>query len=205
MKTKSDNKLKIWEISLLIALCLSLCAGIKAHADQQELASQIVRLHVIAESDSDEDQAVKLKVRDKVLEVLTPALADAKSIDEAKSIIADNLPALETAAEEELRDDGHDVGAKATLSVENYPLRVYNGFSLPAGDYVSLRVILGEGKGHNWWCVVFPPLCMTAVEDRDAFASLSEDSRELIVSEDGGYKLKFRIIEWFEYLRAVIK
>lgn len=205
MKTKSDNHLKIWELSLLIALCVSLCVGLKAHAEQQELASQLVRLHVIAESDSDEDQAVKLKVRDKVLEILTPELNEATSIDEAQEIIKETLPELKVAAENELNALGHNVGAKVTLTVENYPLRIYDGFSLPAGDYVSLRVILGEGKGHNWWCVVFPPLCMTAVEDRSAFSELSEDASKLIVQEDNGYILKFRIIEIYEKIRAALK
>lgn len=204
MKTKI-NSLKIWEIALLISLCLALCAGLTAHADQEELASQIVRLHVIAESDSPEDQALKLKVRDRVLEIMAPALKDAEDIDEVKSIISENLPRLQRAAESTLNAEGHKASAKATLSVENYPLRVYDEFSLPPGDYLSLRIILGEGKGENWWCVIFPPLCSSAVEYDAAFSELSDKASKLIVTEEKEYILKFRIIELYERIRTALK
>ncbi|NCC66694.1 MAG: stage II sporulation protein R [Clostridia bacterium] len=205
MKTKNDGKLKIWELSLLFALCVSLCCALWAHAGQTELSSQLVRLHVIAESDSDEDQAVKLKVRDAVLEYLVPKLKTASSVSAASGIITDSLPDLDETAEKVLSAEGHEVSAAATLSVESYPTRVYDGFALPAGEYLSLRIVLGEGRGHNWWCVVFPPLCMSAAEDEDAFSALSGEAQKLILSDDGGYTLKFRIIEWYELLRAALR
>lgn len=205
MITKYDGKLKIWELSLLIALCISLGCALWAHAGQKELSSQLVRLHVIAESDSDEDQAVKLKVRDAVLEYLVPKLKAAGSVSAASGIITDSLPDLGETAEKVLSDEGHGATAAATLSVESYPTRVYDGFALPAGEYLSLRIVLGEGRGHNWWCVVFPPLCMTSAEDEDAFSALSGDAQKLILSDDGGYTLKFRLIEWYELLRAALR
>lgn len=204
MQTK-DGKLKIWELSLLIALCLSMGFALWAHAGQKELSSQLVRLHVIAESDSDEDQAVKLKVRDAVLEYLVPKLKTAGSVSDASNIITDNLPNLGETAEKVLSGEGHESSAAATLSVESYPTRVYDGFALPAGEYLSLRIVLGAGRGHNWWCVVFPPLCMTSAEDEDAFSALSGEAKKLILSDDGGYTLKFRLIEWYELLRAALK
>lgn len=203
MKTKNNN-IKIWELSLLFGLCVSLCTGLWAHAQQQELSSQLVRLHIIAESDSDEDQALKLKVRDRILEFLTPSLEEAESVADAKSIITQNLDNLCKTAEGTMSDEGHTPAAKASLSVESYPTRMYDGFSLPAGDYLSLRIILGEGKGHNWWCVVFPPLCTTAVEDCEMFSELSDEASELIVAEDSEYRLRFRIIELFELLRRTL-
>lgn len=205
MQTKYDGKLKIWELSLLIALCFSLGFALWAHAGQKELSSQLVRLHVIAESDSDEDQAVKLKVRDAVLEYLVPKLKTAGSVSAASGIITASLPDLGKTAEKVLSGEGHEAAAAATLSVESYPTRVYDGFALPAGEYLSLRIVLGEGRGHNWWCVVFPPLCMTSAEDEDAFSALSGDAQKLIMSDDGGYTLKFRLIEWYELLRAALK
>lgn len=204
MKTKNNDHIKIWEMSLLLALCVSLCTGLWAHAQQQDLASQLVRLHIIAESDSDEDQAVKLKVRDRVLELLTPALKNAESTADAQGIINQKLEDLRKTAEATMSAEGHIPRATASLSVESYPTRIYDGFALPAGDYLSLRIVLGEGKGHNWWCVVFPPLCMTAVEDGETFSELSEEASELIVAEDGGYRLKFRIIELFEHFRQTL-
>lgn len=201
---RSGNKLKIWELALLIALCVSLCTGLTSHAAQQELASQVVRLHIIAQSDSEQDQKIKLDVRDAVLDILTPALAETQDMDEAQEIISDRLPELEAAAEAALLAGGTPASAQAVLSVENYPLRVYDGFSLPAGDYVSLRIVLGEGEGHNWWCVVFPPLCMAAAEDEDAFSRLSDEAARLIVPDEDGYILKFRIIELYEKIRAAL-
>lgn len=204
MKTKNNNNIKIWEVSLLFALCISLCTGLWAHAQQQELSSQVVRLHIIAESDGDEDQALKLKVRDRILQSLTPSLKDAKSVDDAKYIITQKLDNLSKTAEETMLAEGHTPAARAGLSIESYPTRNYDGFSLPAGDYLSLRIVLGEGKGHNWWCVVFPPLCTAAVEDREMFSELSEEASELIIAEEGEYRLKFRIIELFELLRHTL-
>jgi stage II sporulation protein R len=204
MKTKNNDRIKIWELSLLFALCISLCTGLWAHAQQQKLSSQLVRLHIIAESDSDEDQALKLKVRDSVLELLTPALEEAEGVADAQTIIEQRLDELCEVAKKAMSEGGHVPKAEASLSVESYPTRMYDGFALPAGDYLSLRIILGEGKGHNWWCVVFPPLCMTAVEDSETFTGLSEDASELIVAEEGEYRLRFRVIELFELLRHTL-
>lgn len=204
MKTKNNDSIKIWELSLLFALCISLCTGLWAHAQQQKLSSQLVRLHIIAESDSDEDQALKLKVRDSVLELLTPALEEAEGVADAQTIIEQRLDELCEVAKKAMSEGGHVPKAEASLSVESYPTRMYDGFALPAGDYLSLRIILGEGKGHNWWCVVFPPLCMTAVEDSETFTGLSEDASELIVAEESEYRLRFRVIELFELLRHTL-
>lgn len=201
MRTKNNDRIKIWELSLLFALCFSLCTGLWAHAQQQELSSQLVRLHIIAESDSDEDQEVKLKVRDSVLEFLTPDLECAESIEDAQSIITQRLNDLCKTAKSTMSAEGHVPQALASLSVESYPTRMYDGFALPAGDYLSLRIVLGEGNGHNWWCVVFPPLCTTAVEDCEMLSTLSEEASELIINEESEYKLRFRIIELFELIR----
>lgn len=203
MKTKSDEHLKIWELALLLALCVTFLTALWAEREQHELSTQLVRLHVIAESDSGEDQAVKLLVRDAVLNHLTPRLEAAKTVSAATQVIDSELPTLRSLAEGVLRENGHDPRAAASLGVESYPTRYYEGFSLPAGDYLSLRIILGEGSGRNWWCVVFPPLCMATAEDEAAFSRLSEESRALILEEDSGYKIKFRFIEWYEYLKKL--
>jgi len=195
---------KIWEISLLIALCATLCTGLYARAEQAKLSGELVRLHVVANSDGAADQAAKLKVRDSVLSVLTPKLEYTDNIDVAQKLINDSLPELQEAAEQSLRVSGMDYPATAKLCVESYPTRNYDGFSLPAGGYLSLQIILGEGKGHNWWCVVFPPLCMSSAEDESAFSGLSGDSAGIIRKSDGSYRLKFRIVEFYENLKRVL-
>ncbi len=193
--------LKIWEISLLVALCITLCAGIFAKAEQGRLSGELIRLHVIANTDSTSDQSVKLKVRDSVLEVLTPMLDGATDVKEAESIIKSALPQLCRVSETILINNGKYYSAKAEICFETYPTRNYEGFALPAGNYISLKIILGEGMGHNWWCVVFPPLCMTSVEDEDAFTGLSNETEKLITTDGNEYRVKFRIIELYEELK----
>ena len=197
-KQKSKKQIRIIEGALLIALCLTLCTGLWARAQQQKLSGELVRLHVIAASDSDADQALKLRIRDRALMHLTPLLDRAQSVDDARAVIESELPHLEKLANDEIAAAGFDYSAAAALSPERYPTREYMGFALPAGSYLSLRITLGGGEGQNWWCVVFPPLCMTAVEERESIATLSENSKKLIFAEEEEYILKFRLIEFFE-------
>lgn len=199
------QNLKIWEISLLIALCVTLCMGLYAKAEQSRLSGELIRLHVIANSDSESDQSAKLNVRDSVLGVLTPMLEGVSSVEEAEKIIQSMTPQLCKAARTSLLRDGKYYSVRAELCTETYPTRSYDGFALPAGDYVSLKIILGEGKGHNWWCVVFPPLCMASVEDEDAFSGLSAESEKLIRYEGNEYRVKFRIIELYEELEQALR
>ncbi len=197
-KQKSKKQIRIIEGALLIALCITLCTGLWARAQQQKLSGELVRLHVIAASDSDADQALKLRIRDRALMHLTPLLDRAQSVDDARAVIESELPHLEKLANDEIAAAGFDYSAAAALSPERYPTREYMGFALPAGSYLSLRITLGGGEGQNWWCVVFPPLCMTAVEERESIATLSENSKKLIFAEEEEYILKFRLIEFFE-------
>lgn len=185
------TKLKIWETSLLLALCVSLSAGIWAEAKEADISSSLIRLHVIAVSDDAEEQAIKLRVRDEVLECISPELENARDVSDAEVIVKANLEKIRTAAEK--ASEGRKV--KVTLGEEYYPTRNYEKFSLPAGKYTSLRVILGEGEGHNWWCVVFPPLCISAAEQEAALDAMGEDEKALLTEADGGYVIKFRILE----------
>ncbi len=192
-------KLKVWELSLLAALCVSLCIGAWAQGRQQSISSSLVRLHVIAVSDDESEQAIKLRVRDAVLEYLTPVLSAAETPDDARRIINAALPGIRAAAEK--CAEGRDVSV--ALGPEYYPTREYESFSLPAGRYESLRVTLGAGEGHNWWCVVFPPLCVSAAEQEKALDAMSSDERSLITEADG-YELRFRIVElWGELMQML--
>ena len=193
------SRMKIWEASLLLALCFSLCLGTWAQAKQSSLSSSLVRLHVIAVSDDEYEQALKLRVRDGVLSYISPKLRDVKSAQQAQEIIKNELDGIKAAAESSA--EGRSV--EVTLSQEYYPTRNYEKFSLPAGKYQSLRVILGEGEGHNWWCVVFPPLCISAAEQEQAVESMSEDMRGIVTEEDGR-EYKFRILElWGELMELI--
>lgn len=196
-----EYKLKTWELAALCALCVSLCVGTWAQGRQRDISSSLVRLHVIAASDETAEQELKLRVRDNVLEYLTPVLDKAESPEEAQRIINGELTSIKAAAE--ACAGGRSVSV--TLGQEYYPTREYEGFTLPAGQYQSLRVILGEGKGHNWWCVIFPPLCVSAAEQNKALDAMSEPERGLITEADG-YELRFRIVElWGELMELLNK
>lgn len=197
MKQEKGKNLRAWEIALLAALCLTLCVGLWAQKKQGELASQVVRLHVLAVDDTEEEQALKLRVRDAVLAYLSPVLEGVSDRDEARELLAGRLQAIaETAAD---AAEGRKVSV--SLGPESYPLRRYEGFVLPAGTYESLRVVLGEGEGHNWWCVVFPPLCLSAADAGSVQSVMNPDDFALITEEDG-YELRFRIVElWGELQR----
>lgn len=195
-------KLKIWELALAITLLCGFVLG----KDQAAVSDKLIRIHVVANSDSDTDQAVKLVVRDQIIAVLEPLLADCQTKDQAAAKIQAALPLLTAAARETLRQSGAaDYSAVATLTQEQFPTRDYESFSLPAGEYTALRVVLGEGAGQNWWCVAFPPLCTQVVTSRDAFATwgLTEEETGLITQADTGYVIKFRILEWWEKLKSL--
>ena len=193
------TKLRNWEIAALVALSISLCVGTWAQNRQSQLAGKLVRLHVIAASDEETEQEIKLRVRDAVLEYLNPVLSQAKTPEQARRMIENRLEVIAQAA------SSASEGRRVTVSLgkENYPLREYDGFRLPAGVYDSLKVTLGEGQGHNWWCVVFPPLCVSAARSDELIAAMGEDDYALITGQEG-YILKFRLLEiWGELKRSV--
>ena len=193
-----QNTLRIWELSALVGLCLCLLAGTWSEARLSSISARLVRLHVLAASDAPEEQAVKLRVRDAVLEAISPMLAGAESADEAEAVLREALPAVREAAERAA--GGRPVAV--SLSPERYPTRDYGGFRLPAGRYRSLRVVLGEGRGHNWWCVVFPPLCLAAAEEEgeDSLAVFSPGEAKLLTAD--GRVLRLRVLELWQKLRA---
>ena len=188
---------------IVSALTVSGCAALQAQ--QQRMSEKIIRLHVVANSDSDVDQAVKLRVRDAVLREAQNVLSDAS---DAKQAIAAQLPALEAAANAELRRQGSGDTACVSFRRELFPTRDYDTFSLPSGVYQSLRVTIGEGAGHNWWCVIFPSLCVPATADgfADAAAagSFSDAEIGLMTRANGAYTVKFRSLELLQALKKYL-
>ena len=185
MKT---HRLHIWETALIIALGVGLLTALWAQKTQAEVASQLVRLHVLAKDDTEAEQAVKLQVRDKVLEYLQPVLEQAETREQAMAVIDSHMEEIRRAA---MAAAGERQVA-VTLTEEYYPTREYEGFSLPAGEYTSLRVILADGEGRNWWCVVYPPLC---TELASAHMELLTDETENLITGRDGYVYKFKLLE----------
>jgi len=195
----------LWELALLAGLAAVLLTGALSLGEQTALSEKVVRLHVLANSDSQEDQELKLQVRDRVLaetEVLLEASTDRK---DAEQRLTAALPELERLAAEEIAESGYDYPVSVRLEETAFPTRTYDGFTLPAGEYLALRVLIGAAEGQNWWCVVFPPLCAAASEDvaeTALAAGLSEDQVGLITEENQGYELRLKSVELWEKLKA---
>ena len=184
-------------VLLLLSVGSFLSAAVLAEKEQQGLSEKLIRLHVIAASDSEEDQRVKLSVRDAVLNEIGGQ--NWVSRQEAEMWLRDRIPVLEATANNTLHENGFEHSAQVTLSQEHYPTRVYPGFSLPAGEYLSLRIVIGAGEGENWWCVVYPSLCSGAQSElpaKAASAGFSDREIRLITADTDGVKLKFKLLEW---------
>lgn len=197
---------KILMISCAVLIAASFSSFLPSRSDFG-IYDNVIRLHVIANSDSDEDQAQKLRVRDRILTLVGEKLEGAETKDEAESKMAEILPEIETAAAELISDEGSDYNVAVTLTEEKYPRKSYGTVTLPSGTYTSLRVIIGEGAGHNWWCVLFPRMCtkpaLSETEQQKDFtdAGFTPSQYRIITdSENTRYVVKFRIIEFFKGL-----
>ena len=193
----------------LLAITLALFAALALVQRQEALAGKLIRLHVVANSDTAADQAVKLQVRDAVLAAIAPLTDACTTQEEAAAALRQALPGIEQAATDALQQAGKAACPVAVrLCKERFPTRLYPTFSLPAGTYTSLRVELGEAAGRNWWCVVFPTLC-TAAESEDlrtvaTSAVLTGDEIALMTEDNPRYQPEFKLLEWLTQLRALL-
>ena len=196
-----------WEWALLIAILISFAWGTWADRTQQQLSDKVLRLHVLANSDSEADQALKRKVRDSVLETASAILADCPDRETAEQRLSAALPEIEDAARARIAAEGGKQTVTAELRPTVFPTREYEDFTLPAGEYLALRVVLGEGEGHNWWCVVFPPLCAetTSSLSQTAMAAGLTEEEVALITESDGYQLKFKAVELWEKLMAYFR
>jgi len=186
-----------------------------------EVKDSLIRFHVIANSDNEEDQNLKLKVKNKVIDYLYPYLNASKSLDESRKIIKDRMQEVKKLAEEVIKDNNYEYGIQVELSRENFPDKSYGNITLPQGNYEAFRIIIGDGQGRNWWCVMFPPLCFVDESKAEVEYDKTEDKiksnleMELNSDENKSEKLdaqndkqnngndvqiKFKIVEIFKNL-----
>ena len=191
-------------IAVSISLIFIFIALMPIHGES-EIYDSVVRLHVVANSDSEEDQALKLKVRDSILSASAEKLSEAKTREEAIDLITAEITNLEDAARATIAAEGYDYPVKIKLCEEDYPTKNYEAFCFPSGNYLSLQVLIGDAEGQNWWCVLFPPLCLSAATDKssaeDAFISvgLTEEQYKIITETDSTtYEVRFKILETLE-------
>ena len=197
-------KKQLRRIALVAAVVMGVFAwGIAT--DSRELREGLLRLHVVGASDSVEDQEVKLLVRDAVLDSLEEGLQNLTDADAAVDYVSRMLPKVKAAADRCLQEAGFSDTVQVSLTEEAFPTRDYDTFSLPAGVYQALRVVIGEGEGKNWWCVVFPQLCM-AGEDFVETASVAGLSPELTGTLEGEYEIRFWLLEkWGEVKNRIFQ
>lgn len=165
--------------------------------DKQQLENKLIRLHVVANSDREEDQKVKLQVRDAIIDGIQGDFNKIRNMEEAKAYLQENLPKLQKIANSVLAQAGFSETARVTLCKEAFDKRVYDTFTLPAGVYEALRITIGEGKGHNWWCVAFPSLCLPATtrgfQDAAVEAGFTETMTKTLTGED--YEIRFFLLD----------
>ena len=191
-----------WRRVLALFVACLVCTALWADATQVRLASQVIRLHVLANSDSEEDQALKLEVRDRVLETTSALLAGETEPQAAAVLLNQHLDDIAQTAAQEISAQGHDDRVEVRLEQTWFPTRQYQGISLPAGNYLALRVLIGAAEGHNWWCVVFPNLCLPAVSEQALEAStLTPGQISLLQEEETSYVFRFKALELWQSLK----
>lgn len=150
---------------------------------QKEISDKLIRFHVIANSDSKQDQQLKLMVRDKVLEYIYPRLKDSKSIEQSRKILLDNDKKIKEICENTIRNNKYNYAVTTALSKENFPVKTYGNITLPQGQYEAYRIIIGGGEGQNWWCVMFPPLCFIDITKEETSYKETENEMKKTLSE----------------------
>jgi stage II sporulation protein R len=189
-------KLKAIDISVFLTLVFCIIATVSFEQDCKGIREEVLRLHVIANSDTTADQELKLKVRDAVLKSGEAVFTDSEDIISAENKIATQKEIILRSAKETVADYGFDYDVKIELARAYFPTRVYDSVTLPAGYYRAVRVIIGEGKGKNWWCIMFPPLCLPAVTEKEDIISeyLTEKEMKIVTSEPR-YEVRFWLVE----------
>lgn len=171
---------------------------------QETIAEKILRFHVLANSDSEEDQQIKEIVRDAIGAYMEPKLADAGDLADSRRIVEENLENIEALAAEVLAENGYSYGVSAALEYTEFPEKTYGSYTFPAGEYEALRVVLGEGEGHNWWCVLYPNLCFRGSVFEITDEESGEELKEVLTPEEyadvfdsGKFEIRFKFLEYF--------
>lgn len=202
MKSKLGLFLKLQSVLLALAIIFALLSVAAFAYDCSRVREDVLRMHVVANSDSQADQSLKLKVRDAVLECGAQLFDGTVTVDEARVRIEPRTAELEAAARAVIEQEGYDYPVRVSVENEYFSTRCYGNLTMPAGRYTAVKVVIGEGAGHNWWCVMFPPLCLPAAQEREGDLDAFLDSGEIkVVRSSAKYEPRFKIVELIERLR----
>lgn len=184
-------------MTVMLLLAATLAIAVLPTEQDAAIYEDTLRLHILANSDSEDDQELKYGIRDKLLEKYGSRLGSSDSPEEAKKNINAMIPEIKTDVDKWISDAGYNYKSEVTLGVEWYDTREYDDFTLPKGYYTSLQVMIGEAEGKNWWCVMYPPLCLDIATESapkdDAVLGYTKEEYSLITNE--GYNVKFKLLE----------
>lgn len=166
----------------------------------EKISNEVFRLHILANSDSEDDQNLKLKVRDDVLKSSQNLFLNCNSLDEIIRVSIENIDFFKTVAENCIKDNGYNYNVNVYVDKEYFNTRKYDKITLPSGIYNALKIEIGQAKGHNWWCVMFPAICLSAVSDEEIYEILDEDEVKLINSNEK-YEIRFKIVEVYAKIK----
>ena len=200
-------KEKIFRAVILILLftIFTLFSAISyVNAVSSDIADGVFRLHVIANSDTSVDQNLKLRLRDYILQEGKDIFNGSVNVENAVEKIEPVLPELEKSAKAFVNQAGFDYDVKISLSNEYFTTRTYETVTLPAGKYLALRVVIGSGEGHNWWCVMFPPMCVPAADKKDEIENVFSEKEIKLVESKPKYEPRFKVVEIYEQLKEII-
>lgn len=197
-----SKKIKISvTVGIVVAILFSICSFAKT---SEEIRSDVLRLHVIANSDTSVDQNLKLRLRDYILQEGKDIFNGSVNVENAVEKIEPVLPELEKSAKAFVNQAGFDYDVKISLSNEYFTTRTYETVTLPAGKYLALRVVIGSGEGHNWWCVMFPPMCVPAADKKDEIENVFSEKEIKLVESKPKYEPRFKVVEIYEQLKEII-
>lgn len=196
--------MKLIEVSMVIGIIVTIALSclLEVKSTYDDLQDNVLRMHILANSDSEEDQALKLKVRDELLNNTEAIFGDCSNIDEAETYVQEKLSLIQDLATDVVRDSGYDYSVKAELVNMEFDDRTYDEIVMPAGFYDAIRITIGEAKGHNWWCVMYPPMCIDAVSEDCSNQYFSEEATDILYHNDE-YELKLKLLEWLELCNII--
>ena len=194
-------KFKKITTALAIGLMISILVSIaQFEVSCEEIKNNVLRLHILANSDTQEDQALKLKVRDKLLEAGDIELKNEDNLNLAIEKVEEILPNLQSIAQKTIKENGYNYDCKVYLGKAWFNTRVYEDFTLPAGEYDALKVEIGKAEGKNWWCVIFPSLCVSSAS-KASIGDVVNEKAANITKNPTKYKVRFKIVEWYETIK----
>lgn len=197
--------MKLIEKAIVVGFLFTVLFSLTGFANKcEDLSTKILRLHILANSDTKEDQDLKIKVRDKIIEKSGDFLNCATNKTDAKEIIAKNLENIEKIAQEEIHSRGFNYPVHVELTDMYFPTRHYDDKTLPAGHYDALRILIGNGKGHNWWCVIFPQMCLGSAKSNTACDSVLTDQENDVINSGEKYEIKFKVVDLFYTVKNFI-